>query len=210
MRGVETGLNYGPSFGGYFTHIGEVGYSWLAGEQKKPGRIGVGGWLQTGKAYGPANTVEDEATGCYLFANQRLWYLHPGRDNAGLIGYFQFAYTGSMTRQVNTYFGAGLSGYGLIPARPIDQISIGTAWSRLNDKPGAGAFFYPDVASTSTDLRSNEFMLQAVYHANIFFTMSRGFWSLHPMLGYTYIPNPGQRPDLPAAHVCSLRLVILF
>jgi len=210
MNGVQTGIECAPSFDGFYLHIGEVGYSWLAGEEKKPGRIGIGGWYQSGEVFTPAFTTENGATGSYLFAVQRLWYLHPGVNNAGLIGYFQFAHTGSEARQVNTYIGAGLSGVRLIPGRPTDQVSIGIAWSQLNDIPGAGAFFYPDVPSSSTNLRNTEFMFQTVYQMNFFFPVGRGFFGLHPQLAYTYIPNPGQRPDLPAAHIFSLRLTTLF
>ncbi len=210
MQGVQTGIECVPSLDGYYMHIGELGYSWLAGEEKKPGRIGIGGWYQTGKSFTPALTTEDGATGYYLFATQRLWYLHPEVDNAGFIGYFQFAHTGSEARQVNTYLGAGLSGVRLIPGRPTDQVSVGIAWSWLNETPGAGAFFYPDVASASNDLRNTEFMFQAVYQTNFYFKVGRGFFGLHPQFAYTYIPNPGQRPDLPAASVFSVRLITLF
>jgi porin len=210
MHGVQTGIQCAPSFSGYYMHIGELGYSWRVGEDKKPGLVGIGGWHQTGTSYTPALTTEDGATGYYLFATQRLWYLHPGVDNAGFIGYFQFAHTGSETRQVNTYLGAGLSGLGLIPGRPTDQISVGVAYSWLNDTPGAGAFFYPNVASASNDLRNTELMFQAVYQTNFYFKVGGGFFGLHPQFAYTYIPNPGQRPDLPAASVFSVRLITLF
>jgi porin len=210
IEGVQTGIQNVPSFDGFYMHIAELGYSWRVGEDKKPGQLGVGGWYQSGKAFTPALTIENGATGYYFFANQRLWYFHPERDNAGLIGYAQFGRTGAETQTVNTYFGAGLTGRRLIPGRPHDQISIGTAWSWLNTTPGAGAFFFPNVPSASTDLRRSEFMFQAVYFTSFFFPLGRGFWSLHPALGYTFIPNPGQRPDLPAAHALTLRLYTLF
>ena len=206
MEGVQTGIECAPSFDGYYLHIGELGYSWRVGEDKKPGRFGIGGWYQSGNVYTPALTMENNTTGYYLFANQRLWYLHPERDNAGLISYFQFGHTGSEAQAVTTYLGAGLTGVRLIPGRPADIISIGTAWSWLNSTPGAGAFFYPDVPSASYNLRNTEFMFQAVYQTTFFFPLGRGFWSLTPVVGYTFIPNPGQRPDLPAASVFSLRL----
>ncbi len=38
----------------------------------------------------------------------------------------------------------------------------------------------------------------------------RGFWTLSALAAYTYIPTPGQRPDLPAAHMLTARLVALF
>ena len=210
IHGEQTGLYAGPEINTYKLHIGELGYSWRVGEEKKPGRIGVGGWYQSGVVFTPDLTTENGAEGFYLFANQRLWYQHPQVDDAGLIGYLQFGHTDSNTQAVKTYFGAGLTGLRLIPGRPADQVSIGTAWSWLNDMPGAGAFFYPDVSSKSTDLGNNEFMFQAVYQTTFFFKAPRGFWSLTPVVGYTFIPNPGQRADLPEAHVLSVRLVTLF
>jgi len=212
IRGVQTGIDCLPTLNGYALHIGELGYSWRVGEEKKPGRFGVGVWRQTGELYTPALTQENGADGYYFFANQRLWYLHPDEDNAGIIGWFNFGHTGADTQAVKTYVGAGLTGLRLVPGRPADQFSIGIASSRLNDMPGAGAFFYPDVESRSADLRDSEFMFQAVYQTTLFFKMpgGRGFWSLTPVFGYTFIPNPGERPDLPAAHVLSVRLVTLF
>ena len=212
MNGKHTGLECVPTFNAYKLHIAELGYSWRMGEERKPGRIGVGGWRQTGEVYTPDLNLENGANGFYLFAHQRLWYLHPDLDNAGIIGWFNFGYTDSDTRQVKTYFGAGLTGLRLVPGRPSDNFSLGVAWSLLNNAPNAGTFFYPDLQSTSTKLRDNELMLQAVYQTTIYFNMPgcRGFWSISPVLGYTCIPNPGQRPDLPAAHVLSLKLITLF
>ncbi len=210
VHGAQTGLEVGPEINTYKLHIGELGYSWRLGEERKPGRFGVGGWWQTGVLYTPYLTTEDGATGFYLFANQRLWYQHPNVDEAGLIGYFQFGHTDANTQVVKTYLGAGLTGLRLVPGRPTDEMSIGIAQSWLNDTPGAGAFFYPDVSSESKDLGKSEFMFQATYQTTFFFKAPRGFWSLTPVFGYTFIPNPGERPDLPAAHVLSVRLVTLF
>ncbi|MHC1725990.1 MAG: carbohydrate porin [Syntrophobacteraceae bacterium] len=215
MVGVQTGLESLPKINSYKLHIGEVGYSWRVGEERKPGRFGIGGWRQTGEVQAPGNSFfdknfEDGANGFYLFGHQRLWYLRPDRDNAGIIGWFNLGHTDANTRAVKTYFGAGLTGLRLVPGRPADQISIGTAWSWLNDSPIAGEWFYPGTKSQSTALGESEFMLQTVYQTTFFFKMSRGFWSISPVFGYTFIPNPGQHPDLPAAHVLSLRLVTLF
>ena len=44
IHGEQTGLYAGPEINTYKLHIGELGYSWRVGEEKKPGRIGVGGW----------------------------------------------------------------------------------------------------------------------------------------------------------------------
>jgi len=206
----DTGRDWWPEVNDYKFHIGELGYSWRLGKVGMPGRIGLGGWRQTGDLYTPALTVEDGATGYYLFANQRLWYQHPSLNNAGLIGYLQYGHTGSDASIVNTYLGAGLTGIGLVPGRPQDTISFGVARSSLNEEPGAGWFFFPDVTSDSMDLGSSELMLQATYQTNLAFGTPANYWTLSAVAGYTYIPNPGQRPDLPPAHVFSVRLVALF
>jgi len=209
-RGVQTGLKWKPHFNSYTLHIGEMGYSWRVGEHRKPGRLGVGAWAQTGDFYTPALTLEDGAEGYYLFGNQRLWYMRPNINNAGIISYFQYAHTGADSLMVNDYVGAGLSGVGLVPGRPYDTISAGMAWSGLNDLPGAGAFFCPETPSSSNDLRGHELMLQAAYLTTLVFETPKAFWTLTPQLAYTYIPTPGRRPDLDAAHVFTLRFVVLF
>lgn len=208
--GVQTGKEWLPTFNEYTFNIAEVGYSWRLGAEGKPGRLGLGGWWQTGDLYTPALNVEDGAQGYYLFANQRLWFKNPGIDNAGLIGYLQFGHTGSATAIVNTYLGAGLTGIGLIPGRHEDTLSLGLAYSELNDTTGAGAFFFPDVPSPSVDLGASELMVQAAYETNFAFGTPANYWTLTSVLAYSFIPDPGQRPDLPAAHVVSWRLIALF
>ncbi len=208
--GVQTGMEWLPTFNEYLFNIAEVGYSWRLGAEGKPGRMGLGGWWQTGDLYTPALTTEDGAEGYYLFANQRLWFKNPGINNAGLIGYLQFGHTGSQTAIVNTYLGGGLTAIGMIPSRHDDTLSLGLAYSELNDTPGAGVFFYPDVPSSSADLGESELMLQAAYQTNFVFGTPANYWTLSSVLAYSYIPDPGQRPDLPAAHVLSWRLIALF
>lgn len=87
---------------------------------------------------------------------------------------------------VNDYVGAGISGVSLVPGRPYDTISMGMAWSKLNNLPGAGTAFYPDVKSSSKDLRGNELMLQAAYLTSFVFKTSSIFYTLTSELAYTY------------------------
>jgi porin len=208
--GEQTGADWLPRINDYVFHISELGYAWRLGRQAMPGRIGLGGWKQTGELWTPALSVEDGVTGYYLFGNQRLWYRDPHRDNAGLIGYLQYGHTGSNASIVKTYMGGGLTGIGLVPKRPFDTLSLGVARSDLNDTPGAGAFFYPDVVSDSMDLSSSELMVQTTYQANFAIGTPANYWTLSAVAGYTYIHEPGQRADLPSAHVFSLRLIALF
>jgi porin len=208
--GKQTGADWLPRINDYAFHISELGYAWRLGREAMPGRVGLGGWWQTGKLFTPEFSVEDGATGFYLFSNQRLWYGDPRRDSAGLIGFLQYGRTGSGASIAKNYMGGGLTGVGLVPGRPFDNLSLGVARSDLNETPGAGAFFYPETVSNSADLAPNELMIQTTYQANFGIGTPANYWTLSAVLGYTYIPEPGQRPDLPAAHVLSFRLVALF
>ena len=106
--------------------------------------------------------------------------------------------------------GAGLTGIGLIPGRPDDLLSLGLASSNLNATPRAGASFPPDVPSPSVDLGESELLVQLAYRTSYAIGTPSNYWTLSSILAYSYIPDPGQRPDLPAAHVLSWRLVALF
>ena len=198
-------------FNGYYMHIGELGYSWLAGEEKMPGRIGIGGWYaDRGGIHARTHHRRKWQRAIIFLPLSASGTSIRASTTPASSATFSSPTPAPKTRQVNTYIGAGLSGVRLIPGRPTDQVSVGIAYSWLNDTPGAGAFFYPNVASASNDLRNTEFMFQTVYQTNFYFKVGGGFFGLHPQFGYTYIPNPGQRPDLPAAHVFSLRLITLF
>ena len=166
--------------------------------------------MQTGDLYTPYLAHQNGATGYYLFANQRLWYRQPDLDNSGLIGYLQFAHTSDHAAFANNYVGAGLTAISLLPVLPNNKISIGMAWSQLNDAPIAGTFWFPNVPSDSTSLRASELMFQIALQPTFIFPLPRGFWSLSPNIAYTFIPTPGERPNLPAAHVLTARMIALF
>lgn len=205
-RGVQTGLYAGPHVNNYKFDIGEIGYDWRLGSQGKPGLAGIGVWGQTGHILTPNQTFENGATGFYTFANQHLWYQHPGKDPSGVIAYAQYGYTNSKSAAVTRHVGFGLTGAGLVPGRPKDSMGVGVASSRQNSSPSAGAFFFPNVISASTALRKSELMSQFYYQAALVLAP----WTLLVETAYTYIPTPGERPDLPAAHALTLQVVALF
>ncbi len=214
-RGAQTGLILEPRINNYKFNVGELGACWLLGASQLPGRFGVGGWVQTGDLFTAYLTHQKGATGFYLFANQRLWYRQPDLDNSGLIGYLQFAHTSDHAAFANNYVGAGLTAISLLPelltpALPNNKISVGMAWSQLNRAPYAGAVFFPDVPSDSLSLRASELMLQIALQPTFVFPLGQGYWSLSPNVAYTFIPTPGERPHLPAAHLLTARMVVLF
>ncbi|MGA7316544.1 MAG: hypothetical protein WBX22_21540 [Silvibacterium sp.] len=91
-----------------------------------------------------------------------------------------------------------------MPKRPADTMGVGFAWSRLNQTPGAGAFFFPGVPSASTSLRPSEVMWQGYYQAVLI------LWKLVLVGAYSSVPTPGERPHLPWAHALTARLNVLF
>jgi porin len=143
------------------------------------------------------------ADGVYLFGSQRLWFLRPGVDNSGVSGFYQFGANNSNTMLVRQYFGAGLTGFGLVPERPKDSMGCGLAWGWLNTDPNAGAFFFPDAPGPSTSLRTNEAIFQSYYQAFI----RQGVF-FQPVV--TYVPNPGERPGIRDAWALTFQVTILY
>jgi porin len=186
-RGIQTGLHEGPVFDGHYFTIGEAGYAWALDEHKLIGEMAAGGWAQTGELYAPG-TRQNGAAGFYTFGSQRLWRHHEGVDNSGISGFLQFGINDSRTMIANEYFGAGFTGFGLVPHRPVDSIGTGLAWSWLNRRYG---------------FRSNEAILQAYYQMHLI-----GTSFFEPVL--SYIPNPGESRRTQGAVAMTGQVTVLF
>jgi porin len=187
-RGIQVGLHGGPVFDGHYFTIGEMGYAWSLGEHKLIGELAGGGWAQTGEMYGPKGSQQSGAQGFYTFGSQRLWRRHPGVDNSGVSGFFQFGINDSSTMIANEYFGMGFTAFDLVPRRPVDSFGCGLAWSWLNRRYG---------------FRGNEATLQAYYQMHLI-----GTSFLEPVL--SYIPNPGISPATQGAVAITAQMVVLF
>jgi len=185
-NGTQTGTR-GPEFNGYYFNIGEAGAAWEICSDSLPGSLGVGVWHQSGQLRAK-DVSESGATGAYLFGSQRIWLRHPGKDNSGITGFFQFGANNSNTLPVNQYFGSGLTAFGLVPGRSQDSAGAGMACSWLN-----GNILH----------RSSELMFQAYYQAHIVAATY-----VEPAI--SYIPTPGTNPDLDAAWATTLRVTVLF
>lgn len=188
-RGVQTGLEVTPTFNGYYFTIGEIGYAWRLGAEGLPGTVAIGGWRQGGELSAREGAIkENGAAGFYAFGSQRLWLRHPGVDNSGIVGFFQFGVNDSETMIANTYVGVGLTAFGLVPGRPRDSMGAGVAASWLNQSLG---------------FRAHEVILQAYYQLNVI-----GDIYLQPTI--THVPNPGAKPGLSPATAATLLLTVLF
>jgi porin len=186
-RGEQTGLNVTPEFNGHYFMVGEAGYAWRLGSQGMPGTVAVGAWRQAGEL-AAGGVREDGAKGIYAFANQRLWLRHPGVDNSGVSGFFQFGVNDSDTMIADKYVGAGLTAFGLVPGRPHDSMGAGIAASWLNQRLG---------------FRSSEVILQSYYQVHVVGDVY--------LQGYvTHVPNPGASPRLAPATAITMQAVVLF
>lgn len=186
-RGVQTG-QAPPHFNGYYFNIGEIGTNWLLGEGHHPGQFGIGLWHQTGLIT-KKGVSQDGMGGFYLFGSQRLAHgVNPAVPSSGITSFVQFGVNNSQTMPINQYYGAGLTGFGLVGGRDRDSMGVGVAYSRLN----------PVLFK-----RPSELMFQAYYQAHLF-----GATFLQPTV--SLIPTPGAAPNLPATVTTTLRLTVLF
>lgn len=186
-HGVQTGISP-PMFNGYWFNIAEVGVNWLLGEDQHPGQFGVGLWRQTG-ILSHGGITEDGTGGFYLFGSQRVAYrVNPGVPNSSISMFYQVGANASQTLPITQYYGAGITGFGLIGERASDSIGVGVGLSKLNQ---------------NIFQRPTELMFQAYYQAHLLASIF-----LQPTV--TYIPTPGLSPTLPGALTTTLRLTVLF
>jgi porin len=186
-RGVQTGITP-PQFNGYYFNIGEIGTTWVIGEGNHPGQFGIGLWRQTGVLTAPG-VSQDGTGGFYLFGSQRIAYGVNERVPSSSVGiFYQFGVNDSQTLPINQYYGAGITGFGLVGGRDKDSMGFGAALSRLNPVLFANA---------------SELMFQAYYQAHLFAATF-----LQPTV--SFIPTPGGAPNLPSALTTTLRLTVLF
>lgn len=187
-RGAQTGLR-GPQFNGYYFLIGETGYSWS--DAYLPGRIAAGFWRQTGKLSVDSDGKEvfqDGVNGFYLFGSQRLWWKNKEFADSGLVAYFQLGINNSRTLSVKSFFGAGLSAFGLVPGRLKDSFGLGVSAAGLNRR---------------VEPFSNEWMFQTYYQCCLF-----GSLYLEPVI--SYIPRPGAVTGLPPTWAGTVRLLAYY
>jgi porin len=183
-KGIQTGLT-APHFDGYYFYIMEAGYGW---NYNKPGIAAIGGWYQSGLLEAGGQR-QDGTGGIYGFGSQALWIKESTTVSKGNVSsFFQFGWNNSKTLEMNLFFGAGLTGFALIPQRRNDSFGVGVSWSRLN----------PHLFS-----RYSELMLQGYYQAQIYKTTY-----LQPVL--SYIPNPGRTPEKSNVCAFTLRGIALF
>ncbi|MFI4998592.1 MAG: carbohydrate porin [Reyranellales bacterium] len=187
-RGVQSAFN-GPTFNNYRFNIAEAGINWLIGEGQHPGQAAIGTWRQTGMLQSPNGISQNGAGGIYLFGSQRVAYgVNALVPKSSVSVFFQLGSNDSATLPVNRYYGAGVTGFGLIGRRDRDSIGVGVAFSELN----------PALLD-----RPSELMIQGYYQAHLYASTY-----LQPTV--SYVPTPGVSSSVPGALAATLRLTVLF
>ena len=186
----QTGVTAGPTFDSYYFNIGEIGHHWHG---ELPGKIALGGWGQSGLLKN-ATQQESGAQGFYALGSQTVWHETDGHTGKSWISFIQYGINNSKTMMVNEFFGAGLTGFGIIPSRPKDTIGTGLAISWLNE---------PSKNSNT------EIISQFYYQAHLI-----GDLFLQPV--FSYVPNPAINKCMecnqgyPAATTFAVQFVALF
>ena len=205
--GRQTGLS-GPRFNGHYFHIGEIGYAYRFGPERKPGNFGVGVWGQTGPLLDLATGGRTSgAVGTYLFGSQRLWFRNPGVDSSGVSGFYQFGANNTNALRAREYVGGGLTAFGLVPGRPADSFGAGLNCTWLTQGAFSANFLPVPVAGPS--LRPSQLMFQCYYQMKLV-----DGWFFQTTL--TDIPTPGLPNPNPGHHVfpnamtLSFQITVLF
>jgi porin len=137
----------------------------------------------------PDGIVEDSRGGLYLFGSQRLAFgLNDEAVASSISALYQFGVNDSQTLPVTRYYGAGLTGFGLIGHRERDSIGFGVGVSRMN----------PHLFTQPAEV-----VLQAYYQAHVVAAIF-----LQPTI--SYVPTPAAVPGTPGALATTLRLTMLF
>jgi porin len=121
----------------------ELGLS-EAEEGKRPYKLAVGGWYNSGEFDSADGEVMRANSGTYL-VGQALFYTEDESYERGLGGFFQVGQADN-TRNFNTgYFGVGLRYKGLLSSRPEDIFGVGVARAQIgstyrDNNPGTDSF----------------------------------------------------------------------
>jgi porin len=167
-RALDQTGQEGPHFNGYYFHIGEFGYSYRLGPERKPGKFGVGVWGQTGKLNNFYGGKLDGAVGMYLFGSQRLWYRNPGVDSSGVSGFYQFGANNNDALRARQYVGGGLTAFGLVPGRPDDSFGLGLNCTWLTQGTfGADGLYGIPFGAVPLVMRPSQLMFQCYYQMKL-------------------------------------------
>ncbi|QDT81714.1 MULTISPECIES: carbohydrate porin [Gimesia] len=186
--GRKTGLT-GPRFDGHYLHVAETGINWTLGFDNKPGKMGIGGWYQTGTLAASIGNVNG-ADGGYFFASQRLFYERPGESPDGLVAFLQLAATNSAFIETHRYVGAGLTYFGPLPTRDEDSIGFAFAYGKMNDDPTLGLGPQEEIYT---------WYYQMKLCKNLFFQQN-----------LTYISTPAANPSASDVFALTFRALLLF
>ena len=173
--------------------IGEVGGSWISGEDKRPNRLGVGVWRHNANFERFDGGSENGAEGFYVVFDKSLWTrtIDQSDNRQSLNTFLQYGYASGTISEVKQHLGSGLVMTNPLGNRAEDLSGIGFTWVDFTDEPAAG---FDD---------SFELIIECFYKVqfNSFLSIKTDF---------QYVVNPGGDSDLDNAGVPGIRVEASF
>ena len=140
--GPDTGPRGPCSFfnnDGHWWLVSEVDATWHL-DLTRPGSLGVGAWLQTGRTATHGADVDGvtDVPGWYLQWQQVLWApsADVADDGGGIACFGQFGWSDPRKNPVHWSLMTGVSATGVIANRPADAVGLMFAHSQFTDNPG--------------------------------------------------------------------------
>lgn len=166
--------------------VGEINYA------QDHFRAGLGAWGYTARFTDTLTGTERRGNqGIYGFVSGQV-YAEPEDDEQGLSLFTRLGRARGKFNDVGTYFGAGGTYRGLLPARPEDEWGIAVAWAETSS---------PFRQATGSQQR--EAGVEMTYRAPI-----HGRITVQPDIQYIF--NPGADPDLKNALVLGIRFELAW
>jgi porin len=193
--GIATGSRgpatlFGPPAGLFM--IGEAGLKWTTAS-RLDGRLGVGGWGQTGTFHQFAGGDERGTAGAYLTGDQCLWRAHPDviDDKQGVAAFLMLGEADAAVSQARFHLASGVTWTGPFASRPADVVGLGETWVRFGDDPALARG------------HSNEWAIECFYKAQV-----TPWLTCKPDLGF--VRHPGGAAGVPDAVEGSVQFIASF
>jgi len=130
-----------PTTNGEFL-VTELGEKWTLGSEQLPGRLGIGGYHDTGDFTRFDGTTQSGASGMYGVFDQTLWQVSPPAGSSagptGLGVFAQYGLADGHFATIDQHIGSGFAWTGPIPtpSRSADVLGLGASYAHFSSRSG--------------------------------------------------------------------------
>ena len=196
QNGVHTGRRGPETFFGDDNHdyfwIAEGGTTWTGGHAWGPGRLALGGHLQTAHFTRFNGDDKHGTQGFYVLLEQRVWRENATTegDNQGIGIQVRMSHAAQDVSAARYHGSVGVDYLGLIPGRDSDNTGVMVSWLGTSRDPAAG-------------LDADETLVEWFYKVQL-----TSFLSVKPVLHY--VSHPGGTTTASDLFVGTVRVEIDF